>query len=427
MEQTRDGDARRARRVAVVGSGIAGLTCAHVLGPHREVVLYEADDRLGGHANTVVVEDPDGTEVAVDTGFIVHNRRNYPNLVRLLDELDVPTQPTEMSFGVTDRRAGLTYRATNPSTLFADRRNLARPAVWRMLADVVRFWRSARHLLEAPDDHSALTLGAFVDAEGYSEAFLEWHLRPMVSAIWSADPHGLERAGALTTLRFLDNHGVLGLGDRPQWRTIVGGSRVYVDAVARRFDGKVRLGCPVRAVVRKPSGVDAVTDDGREAFDDVILACHSDQALRLLADPTPDERRILGAIAYQPNHAVLHTDVSLLSPNQRAWAAWNYEVVPDAASVAVTYDLTTLQRLAGSQRYLVSLNQATRIDPSRVLGTFDYAHPVLDLDATQAQRRLDRISGVDRVHFCGAWAHNGFHEDGMVSALEVCARLGVQW
>jgi predicted NAD/FAD-binding protein len=249
----------------------------------------------------------------------------------------------------------------------------------------------------------------------------------MVSAIWSADPHGLERAGALTTLRFLDNHGVLGLGDRPQWRTIVGGSRVYVDAVARRFDGKVRLGCPVRAVVRKPSGVDVVTDDGREAFDDVILACHSDQALRLLADPTPDERRILGAIAYQPNHAVLHTDVSLLSPNQRAWAAWNYEVVPDAASVAVTYDLTTLQRLAGSQRYLVSLNQATRIDPSRVLGTFDYAHPVLDLDATQAQRRLDRISGVDRVHFCGAWAHNGFHEDGMVSALEVCARLGVQW
>jgi predicted NAD/FAD-binding protein len=428
MEQTQG----NTPRVAVVGSGIAGLTCAHVLGPRFEVVLYEADERLGGHSNTVLVDDPDGTEIAVDTGFIVHNRRNYPNLVRLLDELEVATQPTEMSFGVTDRDAGLTYRATNPSTIFADRRNLGRPAMWRMLADIVRFWRNARRLLadgHGADDHGAeaLTLGEFLDAGRYSPAFLEWHLRPMVSAIWSADPNGLEQAGALATLRFFDNHGILGLGDRPQWRTIVGGSRVYVDAIARRFDGKIRMGCPVRAVVRTPSGVDIVTDDGRETFDEVILACHTDQALRLLADPTPDERDILGAIGYQPNRAVLHTDVALLSPNRRAWAAWNYEVESGSTRAAVTYDLTALQRLPGAQRYLVTLNQEERIDPSRVIATFDYAHPVLDLGAVQAQRRLDRISGADRVHFCGAWARNGFHEDGMASALDVCARLGVRW
>jgi uncharacterized protein len=332
-----------------------------------------------------------------------------------------------MSFGVTDRQAGVTYRATNPSTLFADRRNLARPAMWRMLADVVRFWRAARDLLADDADRSRLTLGEFLAAGRYSEAFVDWHLRPMVSAIWSADPNGLEGVGALATLRFFDNHGLLGFGDRPRWRTIVGGSRVYVEAIARRFDGKIRTGCPVRAVVRTPSGVDVVTGDGRETFDEVILACHTDQALGMLADPTPDERSVLGAIRYQPNRAVLHTDVSLLSPNRRAWAAWNYEVVPGSSSAAVTYDLTTLQQLPGSQRYLVTLNQEARIDPSRMIATFDYAHPVLDHGAVQAQRRLDRISGADRVHFCGAWARNGFHEDGMVSALDVCNRLGVRW
>jgi predicted NAD/FAD-binding protein len=414
-------------RVAIVGSGISGLTCAHVLGPHREVVLYEADDRLGGHANTVEVEDPDGSTVAVDTGFIVHNRRNYPNFVRLLDELGIATQPTEMSFAVTDRPAALTYRATNPSTIFADRRNLVRPAMWGMLYDIVRFWRNARRLLSSPGERAETSLGDFLAEGDYSDGFREWHLRPMISAIWSSDPTDVEHASAGATLRFLDNHGLLGLGDRPQWRTIVGGSRQYVDSIERRFDGKIRKESPVRVIRRRSDGVEVITDEGIDTFDEIILACHSDQALGLLDRPTRDEREILGAIRYQPNRAVLHTDTRLLSPSRRAWAAWNYEVVQDSTDAGVTYDLTALQGLSGSERYLVSLNLDERIDPATMIRTFDYAHPALNVDAVRAQGRLAEISGRERVHYCGAWARNGFHEDGMVSALDVCARMGVPW
>ncbi|MFP5489365.1 MAG: FAD-dependent oxidoreductase [Acidimicrobiia bacterium] len=418
-------------RIAVVGSGIAGLTCAHVLGPHHDVVLYEAASRLGGHANTVDVDDPAAGRIQVDTGFIVHNDRNYPNLVALFDELGVATVDTEMSFGVTDRdpaspTSGFTYRATSPNTMFADRRNVVRPAMWRMLRDVARFYRAARAFLDDGDDETTLT--QFLDDAGYSREFVELHLLPMGASVWSADPARFAEFPARTLFRFLDNHGLLGVGDRPQWRTIPGGSRVYVDAIAARFPGEIRLASPVESVRRTADGVE-VTANGRvDRFDRVVLATHSDQALAMLVDPSPVEQKVLGAVRYQPNRATLHTDTSLLSPHRRAWSAWNYERHGDDQRAAtLTYDMTELQHLPGSRRYLVSLNSDDRIDPDTVLARFDYAHPVFDGDAIEAQRRFDEIDGVDRIHYCGAWWGYGFHEDGMASALRVCHRIGVHW
>ncbi len=423
-------------RIAIVGSGIAGLTCAHVLGPHHDVTLFEASSRLGGHSNTVTVTDPTAGELAVDTGFIVHNDRNYPNLVRLFEELGVAVQDTEMSFGVTDRGGDFTYRATNARTLFADRRNLLRPAMWRMLVDIARFYRAGNKLLAAVDrdpdsvDHTQ-SIGDFLSAGRYSDAFRDLHLIPMGSSVWSADPETFDDFPAISLLRFLKNHGLLGVGDRPQWRTVTGGSQVYVQAIADRFGGEIRLSSPVRSVVRDDEGAMVTTDDGVQRFDRVILACHSDQALGLLADPSPDEKEILGAIRYQPNRATLHTDTSVLSPVRATWSAWNYdrpqpEEDPTRVST-LTYDMTELQRLPGNRRYLVSLNSDHRIDPSSVLAAFDYSHPVFDGPAIDAQRRFDEIDGINHTHFCGAYWSYGFHEDGMASGLRVCRRLGVDW
>lgn len=424
------------QRIAVVGSGIAGLTCAHVLGPHHDVVLYEAAPRLGGHSNTVDVDDPVAGTVPVDTGFIVHNDRNYPNLVRLFEELGVPTFDTEMSFAVTDRdpsspTVGFTYRATSPNTVFADRRNVARPAMWRMLRDISRFYRAANAFLAGGDDTT--TLAEFLDTGRYSREFVDLHLIPMGAAVWSADPRTFAEFPARSLLTFLHNHGLLGLRDRPQWRSIRGGSRVYVDAIAARFPGEIRLGSPVLRVERHGSGadrrVDVVTASGPDTFDRVVIAAHSDQALAMLADPSEVEREVLAAVRYQPNRATLHTDVSLLSPRRRAWAAWNYDCRPDreGAAATVTYDMTTLQHLPGSRRYLVSLNSDAHIDPAHVIASFDYAHPFFDGPAVAAQSRFDAVDGADLVHFCGAWWGHGFHEDGMRSGLRVCERIGVRW
>ncbi len=426
-------------RVAIIGSGVAGLTCAHVVGRRHDVTLFEADDRLGGHANTVDVDDPEAGPLAVDTGFIVHNDRNYPNFQRLLAELGVTAQDTEMSFAVTDRTSGFSYRATNPNTLFAKRANLVNPTMWRMLADIVRFYRAARHHLADVDRHGAevdaLTLGQFLEQGRYGDPFVRLHLIPMGAAVWSADPSTFDAFPATTLFRFLHNHGLLGVGDRPQWRTVVGGSRTYVQAIVDRFDGTIRTRTPVVGVRGGTEGVIVTsvirpTDDGpaseptEEHFDRVILACHSDQALALLTDATPVEREVLGAIGYQPNTATLHTDVSLLSPHRRAWAAWNYDRLgDDDTTAAVTYDMTDLQRLPGARRYLVSLNSDHRIDPQTVLARFDYAHPVFDQAAVAAQNRFAEIDGVRRIHYCGAYWGHGFHEDGMVAALRVCDRI----
>ncbi len=419
------------QRIAVVGSGISGLACAHVLGPRHDVVLYEAAPRLGGHANTVDVDDPVAGRVAVDTGFIVHNDRNYPSLVRLLDELGVATIDTEMSFAVTDRDPaspthGFTYRATSPNTLFADRRNLLRPAMWRMLRDIARFYRSANRFLDQPD--TSITLDGFLAARGYSREFLELHLMPMGAAVWSADPGSFGDYPAQALLTFLANHGLLGIADRPQWRTIEGGSRRYVDALASRFPGTIRLASPVTSVERHDRGVTVRTATDVQQFDRVVLAVHSDQALQMLHDASPVERKLLGGVRYQPNRATLHTDTGLLSPNRRAWAAWNYDRRSgDQQLATLTYDMTALQHLPGSRRYLVSLNCDEAIQPDAVIASFDYDHPVFDLAAIDTQSRFDEIDGIDGVHFCGAWWGHGFHEDGISSALRVCERIGVRW
>jgi len=430
-------------RIAVVGSGVAGLTCAHVLGKAHDVTLFEADDRLGGHANTVEVEDPEAGPLGVDTGFIVHNDRNYPNFQRLLAELGVAAQDTEMSFAVTDRTSGFSYRATNPNTLFAKRSNIVNPTMWRMLADIVRFYRNARRHLAEVDrgaaDADTLTLGEFLERGRYGAPFVQLHLIPMGAAVWSADPSTFDEFPATTLFRFLYNHGLLGVGNRPQWRTIVGGSRRYVQAIADRFEGTVRTRTPVIGVRGEDDGVvvtsvtrsDADDPTGEtsdrpveETFDRVVLACHSDQALAMLTDPTAIEREVLGTMRYQPNTATLHTDVSLLSPHRRAWAAWNYDRLGgDDATAAVTYDMTNLQRLPGARRYLVSLNSDHRIDPDTVLARFDYAHPVFDQGALAAQARFTEIDGVRRIHYCGAYWGHGFHEDGVVAALRVCDRI----
>lgn len=413
-------------RVAVVGSGIAGLICAHVLHRHHDVVLYEADSRFGGHSNTVMASDDFGTH-HIDTGFIVHNDRNYPKLVRLFQELGMSTVDTEMSFAVTDRSSGFTYRATNLNTLFADRKNVVQVTMWRMLLDIARFYRHANLYLNDPAQPD-ISIKEFCTERGYSRAFMELHLIPMGAAVWSASPTTFDEFPARSLLGFLSNHGLLGIRNRPQWKTLYGGSRAYVDKMLERFEGESQLGKPVESVQRTQTFVNVTTADRNEQFDQVILACHSDEALKMLSNPTTAETEILGAIRYQPNLATLHTDTTLLSPKKSAWAAWNYERLSDNEKVAnITYNLTILQRLATETHFLVSLNAEDRIDPEKVIASFNYSHPVLDRPAVAAQGRWAEISGTNLIHYCGAYWGYGFHEDGIESGLRVCESLGVRW
>jgi uncharacterized protein len=409
-------------RIAIVGTGVSGLVCAHLLGRHHQVTVFEADDRPGGHANTVRVDLPDETH-QVDTGFLVYNDRNYPGLVRLFDQLGVATKPSDMSFGVSDDVSGVEWRGTSLSTVFAQRRNLVRPAFLRMLADVTRFNRVARSLLDEPADPT-LSLQDLLESGHWSPQFVEWYLVPMGSSIWSADPSSFLSMPAITFARFFDNHGLLTYGDQPSWRTVVGGSRRYVDALLAPLGHAVRLACPVSKLKRTADGVEIHSEAGLEQFDHVVVATHSDQALNLLSDPSPLEREVLGAIRYQANRTTLHTDTSLLPSNRRAWASWNYHRLaaqPDAATL--TYRLRSLQGIESTQEILVTLNRDDAIREDRVLARFDYAHPVLDVPAIAAQRRHEEVNGDRRTWFCGAYWGYGFHEDGVQSALTVCRRL----
>ncbi len=406
------------------------MACAHILGPHHDVVLYEAASRLGGHCNTIEVDDPELGPTGIDTGFIVHNDRNYPNLVRLFDELGVGIVDSEMSFAVHDPSRDFHYRATNPSTMFAQRRRLVDPAMWRMVIDILRFHRAGRGLLARAGRGSVLehlTIGDLLDQGGYGRDFIDRHLIPMGAAVWSTPPTRFREFPAVALLRFLDNHGLLSIGDRPQWKTIAGGSRMYVDEIAARFSGEIRRGCPVLKVAPSNAGLSVVADNGVDEFDQVILATHSDQSLELVGEHVPDAVDALAAIPYQPNRATLHTDVGLLPPNERSWAAWNYRIDADSVASTVTYDLTRLMRLATPVRYLVTLNSDELIDPTMIIEQIDYAHPVFDHRAPGAQDRIRALNGTGGIWFCGAWMGYGFHEDGMRSAVEVCRGLGVEW
>jgi predicted NAD/FAD-binding protein len=412
-------------RIAVVGSGIGGLSAAWLLSRRHEVVLYEANDYLGGHADTHRIE-LDGRALDVDTGFIVHNPAHYPLLTRMFDELGVESQQTTMSFSVQDAASGLEYNATSLDALFCQRRNLASPRFWGMLRDLARFYRDAPALLEG--EAPGPTLGEYLAAGRYGSAFRDLHLVPMASALWSSPAAAILEFPARYLVRFMANHQMLQVAGRPQWRVVRGGSRRYVEALAARWKLRKRLSTPVRGVVRNAHAAIVRCDEGSERFDQVVLACHSDQALALLDDASDPERDILGAIRYQANEAVLHTDARLLPRMRKAWAAWNAWVPADPAQACtVSYCMNLLQGLPGDTPLVVTLNRTHDIDPGRILARREYRHPVHDHAAVAAQARKREIQGANRTWFAGAYWGWGFHEDGMRSGVEVANALGVEW
>ena len=412
-------------RIAVVGSGISGLASAWLLSQAHDVVLFEANDYLGGHTHTHPIELA-GQRYAVDTGFIVHNPAHYPLLTRLLRALGVATQPTTMSFSVHNARTGLEYNATTLDTLFCQRRNLVSPRFLGMVRDLFRFYRQAPALLEG--DGPGPGIGDWLDDNGYGEAFRDDHLVPMASALWSSPPEQILAFPARYLVQFMANHQMLQVSGRPEWRVVRGGSSTYVSALRARWQVQERLRCPVRSVTRDAHGVIVDSVVGSERFDRIVLACHSDQALALLGDASDAERDVLGAIAYQPNDVVLHTDASLLPRHRKAWAAWN-AFVPGTpgAPCTVSYCMNLLQGLRSREPFVVTLNRSEAIDPAKVLRRLHYQHPVYNAVSVAAQRRKDRIQGRNHTWFAGAYWGWGFHEDGMRSAVEVAAGLGVAW
>lgn len=410
-------------RIAVVGSGVAGLVAAHRLQERHDVVLFEAEPRLGGHANTVTVPGDDGAgEVPVDTGFLVFNTRTYPRFVELLAELSVPSAPSDMSFSVRSDARDLEYNGRGLSALYAQRRRLLSPRFHRMVWDVLRFYREARDLLRGDEDPP---LREWLERRRYSRAFVEDHLLPMVRAVWSARREDAEAFPARFLVRFFEHHGFLEVGARPQWLTIPGGSRTYVDAIAARFRGEIRLASPVERIRRREGGVLVTArGQGSEPFDHAVVACHSDQALRTVEDPTPSERELLGAIPYQRNEAVLHCDERLMPRLRRTWASWNVHLDDEGVDGAcVTYWLNSLQPLPTRRNWFVTLNRTAAIDPSRIVRSIRYAHPVFDRAGVAAQERHGELIDHRGISYCGAYWRNGFHEDGVVSALAVCRRL----
>jgi predicted NAD/FAD-binding protein len=395
-----------------------------LLAPSHQVVLYEAADYAGGHSNTVDVT-LDGHTWPVDTGFLVHNDRTYPNLIQLFARLGVNTPASEMTFAVSLPGEDLEWAGSSLATLFAQGRNLWRPAFWRMVADILRFNRRAETLL-AEARASRFTLGELLDAGGYSEEFRRWYLYPMGAAIWSTPLAGMEKFPAETFLQFCLNHGLLQVFDRPQWKTVHKGSREYVQAMLSSLKD-VRLSCPVRSVVRESDGVHVESASGSERFDAVVLACHSDQSLALLQDASAAEREVLAAVRYQPNTAWLHTDAALMPRRRRTWSAWNYYSADGAdgeQAVAVTYWLNRLQPLPFARDVFVTLNPPKPPAAATVIQRIEYAHPQLDQEAYRAQQKLASIQGSDRVYFCGAWAGYGFHEDGLKAGMDVARLLG---
>ena len=414
------------QRIAVIGSGISGLAVAQALAPSSRLSLFEAGTHFGGHSHTIDVR-LDGQRHGVDTGFLVFNHRTYPRLVKLFASLGVATAPSEMSFSVQVPQQGIEWSGRDLNTVFAQRSNLLRPRFLGMLAQILRFNRLATALAQAGDD-AALTepITDFLARHGFGEAFRDWYLLPMLGCIWSCPTDQMLRFPVATMIRFCHNHGLIQIADRPQWHTVVGGSREYVRKMLAGI-GDARLRCPVRAVRRTAAGVLVSTDQGTEHFDEVVLACHSDQSLALLADATAAERALLGAVRYQPNRAVLHTDTAMLPRRRLAWAAWNYERAADTSAeqsaVCLHYLINRLQPLPWRKPVVVSLNPSRPPDAAKVIGEYDYSHPVFDAAAIDAQRRLPQIQGRAHTWFCGAWTRYGFHEDGLMSGLAVVQAL----
>jgi uncharacterized protein len=425
------------RRVAVIGSGISGLATAYGLRDEAQVTLFEAGSYFGGHTHTVEMT-LGGVTHGVDTGFLVFNHRTYPQLVKLFAELGVTTAASEMSFSVQVPQQGLEWSGCNLNTVFAQRRNLLRPRFLRMLADVLRFNKLTTAVAERGEDAElAEPIGDWLDRHGFNSAFRDWYFLPMIGCIWSCPTDQMLRFPIGTMIRFCHNHGLIQVANRPQWHTVVGGAKHYVDKLLPHIHD-ARLNSPVRQVRRLPpgsgqAGVMVSTDAGSERFDDVVLACHSDQSLALLADAQPQEHAVLGAIRYHPNRALLHTDASVLPRRPLAWAAWNYARAASAGSeqagVCLHYLINRLQPLPWQQPVVVSLNPDPAAMPraDTVVGDFSYSHPVFDVAAVRAQRQLPGIQGTSHLWFCGAWTRYGFHEDGLMSAQAVVQGLREHW
>jgi predicted NAD/FAD-binding protein len=416
---------RELRRIAVIGTGISGLVAAWLL--HRgghQVTVFEAGSSIGGHTNTVPVTI-DGRTFPVDTGFIVFNDRTYPNFIRLLAHLGVASRASTMSFSVRCEVTGLEWNGANLDTLFAQRRNLLRPGFLRMVRDILRFSREALRLLDDDQDSPGPTLGEYLDVQRYSREFAHWYLLPMGGAIWSTPERVMRDMPARFFVRFFHHHGMLSVADRPQWRTVAGGSSTYIAPLVAGLRSGIRLDAPVLSLVRDPLGVTVTSRFGEERFDGAVVAAHADDALRLLGDPSQAECSVLGAFRYQDNSAILHTDAALLPRRRKVWAAWNYHRLADPdLSVPVTYNMNILQGFAGERQFLLSLNRDSGIDPALIIRRIAYRHPVYSLAAIQAQRRRRDINGRSRTWFCGAYWGNGFHEDGVVSALAVARDFG---
>jgi predicted NAD/FAD-binding protein len=410
-------------KIAIVGTGISGLVAAHLLHREHEIVVYEAGGRAGGHTNTIRVDTEDETHW-IDTGFIVFNDRNYPNFERLLDELGVAAQPSHMSFSVSDGRGHFEYSGT-PWGLFARPSHLISPSFLGMLRDWRRFNREARTLIGM--NGTAPSLGHWLEEKGFSQHFVDRLIVPQASAVWSADPEQMWDFPASFMAEFFENHGMYSLRDRPRWRTVAGGSVRYVEAITAPWRDRIRLRAPVRRIERLPDRV-RIEADGCETedFDEVVIATHSDQALAMLADPSEAEREVLGAIPYQRNEAVLHTDTSLLPRRRTAWSSWNFHLTGEPArGTTVTYWMNNLQRLRADREFMVTLNRGEEIDPEKVLHRVSYDHPVYTVEGVVAQSQYAEISNTGRrTHYCGAYWGWGFHEDGVVSALRACERIG---
>ena len=414
---------QRGDRVAVVGTGISGLVSAYLLRDDYDITVYEANSYIGGHTNTIKVEAGEAS-YAVDTGFIVFNEPAYPNFTKLLNQLGVASRSSEMSFSVRCDESGLEYNGTSLNKLFAQRRNMFRPSFYRMLKDIMRFYRESRELLV--EDPPSVTLGDYLHQNGYSRIFVDQHMLPMGAAIWSASEEDMLEFPAYYFVRFFDHHGFLNLSDRPDWRTVKGGSYRYVQALTSSFAYRIRLNTPVKSIRRFADHVEIIDGNGHcESFDHVVIASHSDQVLAMLERPTETEREVLGAIGYRSNEIVFHTDESVLPKNRLAWASWNYHL-PKVRSnrPTVSYNLNILQGLDAPVTFIVSLNSEEPIDDSKVIRRINYHHPQYTTATLDAQARHAEISGANRTHYCGAYWGYGFHEDGVNSALAAVVPFG---
>jgi predicted NAD/FAD-binding protein len=412
------------KHIAIIGSGISGLTAAYLLSKKHNVTVFERNDKIGGHTATVDIEKS-GESFAIDTGFIVFNDKTYPNFLALLSEIGISKQATEMSFSVHNCKTGLEYNGHNLNTLFAQRRNIFRPKFWSLVKEILRFNKLCKAIFEQQDYNNGYTLGSFLADNNFNDFFAEHYILPMLAAIWSSSLAQMEDFEFRFFVQFFHNHGLLNIADRPQWYVIPKGSRSYLTPLCAPFQHNIKLNAEIRSITRSDEKVHLhFANSTTQTFDEAVIACHSDEALALLGDASTDEKTVLSAMPYSENSVVLHTDRNLLPKREKAWASWNYQLSDDRSKAAsVTYNMNILQGITSEHTFCVTLNQKDDINPSEILREFTYHHPIFSADSIKAQQQRHLICGINHTHFAGAYWHNGFHEDGVRSAVEVAKRF----